>query len=279
MRNRRRLSGGAAPHIGASVGLGHFYTAAAIATQATELKRPSCAAYEPENLFDRLSRRSTLELNYRHMMARERALAARWLRVSGGDVLSVGAGWHPGRHLFPPPAYRLVAADADPERVAGVMTSGRADAAFVGHAGRLGLQERSFDVVLYRLVLHHIAFQGPLAPCFSEAARLLRPGGALVAIEPGLWHPVGVLLSLANRTGAATALHGTPDDIPLSPRRLFAEARGAGLAPELHAVTYTWRRLPPALQRAIQPLDQIGSRPRAAAFGHTLMLIARAGGP
>ena len=211
------------------------------------------------------------------MMARERELVRRRLALTGGNVLSVGAGWHPGRHLFPAPAFRLVAADADPDRVAGVASSGRADEAVLGHAGKLELEPRSFDVVLYRLVLHHIAFQGPLAPCFTEAARLLVPGGVMIAIEPGLWHPVGAALSLANRTGTATALHGTPDDIPLSPRRLLAEARAAGLAPELHAVTYSWRRLPPAIQRAISPLDELGSRPRAAVFGHTLMLIARAG--
>src|SRR5437588_5362928 len=97
----------------------------------------------------------------------------------------------------------------------------------------------------------------------------------MVAIEPGLWHPVGLGLAAANRAGVAPALHGTPDDIPLSPRRLCAEARAAGLAPELHAVTYAWRRLHPRLQRAVAPLDALGSRPRAAPFGHTLMLIAR----
>ena len=70
-------------------------------------------------------------------------------------------------------------------------------------------------------------------------------------------------------------MHGTPDDIPLSPRRLIGESRAAGLVPELHAVTYTWRRLPPVVQRSLQPLDALGSRPRAAVFGHTLMLIAR----
>ena len=157
-----------------------------------------------------------------------------------------------------------------------MLASGRADEARVGYAGKLDFPDGSFDVVLYRLVLHHIAFQGPLAPCFEEAARLLRPGGALIAIEPGLWHPVGLGLALANRTGTATAIHGTLDDIPLSPKILTAEATAAGLTPELHAVTYTWRRMPPRLQRAVQPLDNEGSRPRAALFGHTLMLIARA---
>ena len=233
------------------------------------------APYDADNLLDRRSRHSTLELNYRHMMERERAIADRFLGLRRGDVLSVGSGWHPGRHLFPAPAFRLVGADADPAKVAGVLGSGRADDAVVGYAGRLGLEPRSFDVVLYRLVLHHLVFQGPLAPCFAEAARLLRPGGALIAIEPGLWHPVGAALALANRTGLATRVHGTPDDVPLSPRRLVAEARAVDLEPRLHAVTYTWRRMSPPVQRSLWPLDELGSRGRAANFGHTLMLIAR----
>jgi SAM-dependent methyltransferase len=236
------------------------------------------APYEADNLLDRHSRRATLELNYRHMMERERTLVDRYLALASGDVLSVGCGWHPGRHLFPAPGFRLVGADADPVKVAGVLESGRADDGIVGYAGRLGLEPRSFDVVLYRLVLHHLAFQGPLEPCFAEAAQLLRPGGALIAVEPGLWHPVGAGLALANRTGLATRLHGTPDDIPLSPRRLVREARAVGLDARLHAVTYTWRRLPGSVQSALWPLDALGSRARASKFGHTLMLIARATG-
>ena len=233
------------------------------------------APYHPDNLLDRLTPDSTLEAHYRYLTERERSLLAARLGISHGDVLSVGAGWHPGRELFPAPAFRLVAVDSDPERVAGVQRLARADEAHLGYAGHLDFVPASFDVVLYRLVLHHIAYQGPLAPAFAEAARLLRPGGALLAVEPGLWHPVGLGLALANRIGAGTAIHGTPDDIPLSPWRLHAEARQAGLDPELHAVTYAWRRLPAALQRALAPLDALGSRPRAAPFGHTLMLIAR----
>ena len=210
------------------------------------------------------------------MMWREQLLVGRRLGLHRGEVLSVGGGWHPGRHLFPAPAFRLTAVDADPDRVAGVLESGRADEARVGYAGRLDdIPDAAFDVVLYRLVLHHIAFQGPLAPCFEEATRLLKPGGAMIAIEPGLWHPVGLGLALANRTGIASAVHGTRDDIPLSPRTLRGEAVRAGLQPELHTVTYTWRRLPPSLQCALQPVDALGSRPRTAPLGHTLLLIAR----
>jgi SAM-dependent methyltransferase len=234
--------------------------------------------YDPDNLLDRHSSRLTLEHHYALMQARERELLDRRLRLSGGRVLSVGAGWHPGRHLFPSPAFELVAADADPAKVAGLLETGRSDQAVLGYAGRLGLMPRSFDVILYRLVLHHIAYKEPLTPCFVEAAALLAPGGALVAIEPGLWHPVGSALAAANRVGLATRVHGTPDDMPLSPRRLMDEARAAGLSAELHAVTYAWRRLPPTVQRAAGALDRpLGSRTISARFGHTLMLIARRG--
>jgi len=231
--------------------------------------------YDAGNLLDRLTSRSTLEAYYRRLEQREGEVLERTLGVSGGDVLSVGCGWNPGRHLFAAPAFRLVGVDADAAKVAAVIETGRADSAQVGAAGALTFPDGSFDVVLYRLVLHHIVFQGPLTPCFEEAGRLLRPGGVLVAIEPGLWHPVGAALAVANRARIATALHGTPDDIPLSPRRLLAEARAAGLEPELHALTYTWRRLPRRLQRIVLPLDALGSRRWAAPFGHTLVLLAR----
>jgi SAM-dependent methyltransferase len=245
---------------------------------AEERQRSHAASepYDKDNVLDRISREETLEAHYRHLEWRERLILSRRLPIQRGDVLSVGCGWHPGRHLFPAPAFRLTGVDTDPARVAGVLETERADQAFVGRAGELELPPRSFDVVLYRLVLHHITFQGPLAPCFAEAAQLLRPGGALIAVEPGLWHPVGLALAAANRAGLGTSIHGTPDDVPLSPRRLIAEAEAVGLTAELHAVTYTWRRLPRPLQRALRPLDALGSRRRTAPFGHTLMLIARA---
>ena len=240
--------------------------------------QPGSEPYEPDNLLDRRSSVATLEHHYELMQARERALLDRRLGLRSGRVLSVGAGWHPGRHLFPAPAFTLVAADADPAKVQGLLETGRADEAVVGYAGRLGLAPGSFDVVLYRLVLHHIAYKEPLGPCFSEAASLLAPGGALIVTEPGSWHPVGAGLTLANRAGLGTRVHGTPDDVPLSPRRLVDEARAAGLRPELHAVTYSWRRLAPSVQRTVATFDRpLGSRPRSAALGHTLMLIARGG--
>jgi SAM-dependent methyltransferase len=234
--------------------------------------------YRASNLLDSITSKHTRAHHDRLLLAREREVLARRAPLTNGNILSIGCGWNPGRHLFPAPAFRLVGVDSDPEKVAGVLAAGRVDEAHVGAAGALELPDQSFDIILYRLVLHHIAYQGPLAPCFQEAARLLRPGGALVAIEPGLWHPVGAALRLANKLGVATAIHGTPDDVPLSPRAFMAHARLAGLVPELHALTYTWRRMPARLQCELGRLDSLGSRPRAARLGHTLMLIARKGG-
>ena len=232
--------------------------------------------YTPDNLLDNLSDRATLAEQYERGKRRERELLDRHLGIAGGDALSIGCGWHPGRHLLPAPQWRLVAADIDPGRPRFAVEQGRADEAVAGAAGALDmLADASFDVVLHRLVLHHVAYHGPLDACLLEAHRLLRPGGALVAIEPNLFHPVGFGLALANRAGLGVRVHGTPDDIPLSPRRLTVAARAAGLTPELHAVSYSWRRLPARAQRAVGALDRFGSTPGLRWLGHTFMLIAR----
>jgi SAM-dependent methyltransferase len=234
--------------------------------------------YQPDNLLDRLSAPDTLAVHYEHLRDRERELLSARLDLgAGGEVLSVGCGRDPGRHLFPAPNWRMTGVELDAELPRALVQDGELDAGMAGRAGELDeLPDGGFDVVLYRYVLHHVVYQGPLAPVFAEAARLLRPGGALVAMEPGALHPVGAGLTLANRVGLGTATHGTPDDIPLAPGRLEREARAAGLDPELCAVTYSWRRLPPALQRGLWRLDgPLGSRPRLARLGHTLMLVAR----
>lgn len=234
------------------------------------------ADYTPENLLDRAVSAETLAVHDRHGKAREQAILRARLGLAGGDVLSVGCGWHPGRHLFPAGPWRLVATDIDPHKPAHAVQEGRADDGFAGAAGALDqLPDGGFDVVLYRLMLHHVVFQGPLEPVFAEGARLLRPGGVLVAVEPNLWHPAGAGIAVANRLGLGITLHGTPDDVPLSPRALLAQARRVGLAPELHTVTYAWRHLPPAAQRAIRRLDRFGSAPGARALGHTVMMLAR----
>ena len=232
--------------------------------------------YTPDNLLDRVTSRERMGRQYEREEAREQVLLSRHLGRHGGDVLSVGSGWLPGRHLFGAPEWRLTAVDLEEDRIRYAREQGLADAGFVGAAGALHeLPDASFDVVLYRYVLHHVAFHQPLAPVLAEARRLLRPGGAAVVIEPGVFHPVGAALAVANRLGLGVRVHGTPDDIPLSPRALARTARAAGLRPEVHAVSYSWRRLPVALQGAAGAFDGLGSLPGARWLGHTFLLIAR----
>jgi SAM-dependent methyltransferase len=230
--------------------------------------------HRPGSLLERISRPETLHFHDEQERVRERELVRRRLPLTGGEILSVGTGWQPGRHMFPKPEFRMTGVELDEQVVRILVDEGELDAGVAGRAGELPFEDKSFDVVLYRLVLHHIVYQGPVAPAFREAHRLLRPGGAMIAVEPGSWHPVGVALALANRLGLGVAVHGTPDDIPLSPRWLAREARAAGLDPELHTVTFGWRRLPQPVQRQLHRLDRYGSGPLRA-FGHTLMLIAR----
>ena len=114
-------------------------------------------AYDPDNLLDRNTPRSTMELHYRHMFMREAELLGRRLGLPGGEVLSVGCGWHPGRHAFPAPAWRMTGVDIEEERPRILLAEGKIDEGLSGRAGELPFEPQSFDVALYRLVLHHIA--------------------------------------------------------------------------------------------------------------------------
>jgi SAM-dependent methyltransferase len=141
--------------------------------------------YRADNLLDRVGDAETRQLHYDQEMRRERAILERRLPLAGGDVLSVGCGRHPGRHLFPKPAFRMTGVDLDDELIASLRELGELDDGMVGRAGELPYEPDSFDVVLYRLVLHHVAYQGPVEPAFAEAARLLRPGGRLIFLVNG----------------------------------------------------------------------------------------------
>ena len=54
--------------------------------------------YRADNLLDRVGDAGTRQVHYDQTMRRERELLDRRLPLRGGDVLSVGCGWHPGRH-------------------------------------------------------------------------------------------------------------------------------------------------------------------------------------
>ncbi len=236
------------------------------------------APYDRDNLLDGLTRESTLELHYLHAMRREQSVLARRL-ANPERRRAVG-----GRGLAPraPPVSRArrsgswpstpipIASPAWP-RAGAPTRPGSGTPAGWGCPSARSTSSSTGSCCTTSPTRARSSRASPRRPdCSDPAARSWRS-------SPGCGIRSALGLALANRAGAATAIHGTPDDIPLSPRRLVAHARDAGLVPELHAITYTWRRLPRSVQRALQPVDELGSRPRAAPFGHTLLLIARAG--
>src|ERR1044072_5842041 len=114
-------------------------------------------AYTPENLLDRLSDPATLAEQYDRGKRRERELLDRRLGLAGGDAISIGCGWHPGRHLLPAPAWRLVAADVDGNRSRLAVEEGGADEGFVGAGGEVqGLPDAAFCGGLDPPASHHV---------------------------------------------------------------------------------------------------------------------------
>ena len=201
------------------------------------------APHDPDNLLDRLSRPST----WRPITGTSCAASTAARRAGSVSPAATSCRSEPAGIPAATCSRRLhsgcVAVDSEPERVAGV-ESGRADEAHVGYAGSLELPPASFDVVLYRLVLHHIAYQGPLAPCFAEAARTSR-------VPAARWSRSSRDSGIRSDSGSRSPTGRCRDHDPRHARRhpaiaatARAEARAAGLVPELHAVTFSWRRMP-----------------------------------
>ena len=110
-------------------------------------------------------------------MAREiRALAAR-VGAPGLTVVDYGCGNMPYRPLFQAAGARYLGADFD----------GAPDIA-IDASGRMDLGDASADVVVSFQVLEHVR---DLGAYFSEARRVLKPGGRLVLSTHGTWlyHP------------------------------------------------------------------------------------------
>ena len=198
--------------------------------------------YDQNNLLDRLSDPETLEVHYDQEYRRERELLDRRLALrSAAMCLSVGCGWHPGRHLFPAPAFRMTGVELDGAVVDALVESGDLDEGIAGRAASCPFATRPSTSCSTGSCCTTSPSRGRCGPCST------RPGGCCARVAR--WWPS----SRASGTrwalrwpwptgwGSGPVVHGTPDDMPLSPAALMREARAAGLEPELHGVTYGWR--------------------------------------
>lgn len=98
------------------------------------------------------------------------------------DVLEIGCGQGRMTHPMCDLARTLTALDPDPEAVRSVARSlGKRVDLHCLPAESLPFPTACFDTVAFSQSLHHVA---DIARAFAEARRLLRPGGAIIVIEP-----------------------------------------------------------------------------------------------
>jgi len=163
--------------------------------------------------------------------------------LGGRRILEIGAGeCMLSQALLTAGAGEVWAADAVPKQLwaaAAQHSQGDNPAGLhcvVADALDLPFATGSFDLVVANLVLHHIR---PLPALLSEVARVLRPGGRFVALEP------------APLVGLLVHDQTSDNEAPLWPGTVTAALGEAGLqAPEHH---YLWVRLRSGLLGPLSP--------------------------
>ena len=121
----------------------------------------------------------------------------------------------------------------------------------LGDATTLPFRNQSFDYVIASALLHHLAAQADLGGCLAEFARVTRRGGYVVALEPNVFSPSGLLVNVFNtiRPGITGLV---PHERALSPLHLERVFRKAGLVHvRCVAASYVWNRFPLAISRFI----------------------------
>lgn len=111
-------------------------------------------------------------------------------RIAGlglsGVVVDLGGGTGMFRSLWPSPRC-YVCLDLDPAKLRRFRRKFPADATVLADATRAPFAPGSVDVVVCVFIAHHLADDG-LSRLLDEGARVLRPGGRLVFLDP-VWDP------------------------------------------------------------------------------------------
>ena len=189
----------------------------------------------------------------------EREETARLLpRLEGLTVLDLGCGdGHYARLAAALGAARVLALDAAPP-----MAALAPPPALVGDAAALPLASASVDVVIAALVLSHV---GGLEAALAEAARVLRPGGALVISD---LHPIATALGWRRsfEAGGRSVAVEAPPPAAATLRAALAEA---SLAVE------EWRE-PAVDERLRSEFRRAGRRDFEGLRGTPLLVAVRA---
>lgn len=142
-----------------------------------------------------------------------------------------------------------------------------------GDGSFLPLKDRTFDLVICNMVLHHIVGQGGLEKTLSECGRVLKKNGKLMAFEPNLLHPSGLAMTALNTLHLYHKVAGGSDyEYALSPFRLAKMCRLYFKETTIQAITFSHPRFPLFVQNLFRCADRYLSR--AYPFSFSFMLEA-----
>jgi ubiquinone/menaquinone biosynthesis C-methylase UbiE len=184
--------------------------------------------------------------------------------LAGKDVLDVGCGTgHYARLAAAMGARVAIAFDVTPEMIAKAPRP-----ALVGDAGRLPFADASLDVAIAALLL---SFVKDLEASVKEIARVLRPGGVLIASD---LHPVaserGWHRSFTGANGERMVIDAPPPQLA----RVEAALQDAGFALE--------KKIEPAIDERLRPAFVAAGRRDFDSLSGTPLLqlfLARKAGP
>jgi SAM-dependent methyltransferase len=153
-----------------------------------------------------------------------RAFAKMVPAPAGARLLDVGCGTGSSRTIYAR-AGRYVGVDHSFAAVRFARGTRTEDAWLGGDALQLPFADRSFDIVAFSSVLHHIADR---TGALREALRVLRPGGSVFAFDPNLLHPAMALFR--HPSSPLYRPEGvSPEERPLLASELARSFREAGL--------------------------------------------------
>lgn len=115
----------------------------------------------------------------------------------------------------------------------------------------LPFRNNSFDCVIASGLLHHLAGQGNLAEYLSEFCRVTEKRGYVIALEPNIFHPSGILMNIFNKIKPGiTGL--VPHERALSPLYLARVFKKTGLkGVKYTSASYVWNRFPLSISQFI----------------------------
>jgi SAM-dependent methyltransferase len=165
-----------------------------------------------------------------------------------GDLLIAPIGRGNDLPYLQPLARRLAGIDVSAEAVAFVCDP-EIDAR-VGDMLELPYPDESFDAVAVPLFFHHYVTEG-YDPYVREIARVLRPGGVLVTLEPSALHPVW-WISWALRRVVGNISGTVEDERPIRAHGLIAAFQRVGFGDlHLEAAAFSHPRTPRPVARAV----------------------------